>query len=95
MRKQNQIMNVSRYACVSLMCLVLPISSESATGSDSGSVNRPKRLDNNLKCVNLSDLNGDLPMDVTTSKQILKQTEDWEISTWGNAKWPKAKGEDS
>ncbi len=40
------------------------------------------RLDNNLKCVDLSDLKGMLPLTVNRSKQILRQTEDWEHSTW-------------
>jgi hypothetical protein len=40
------------------------------------------RLDNNLKCVDLSDLNGQMPLTVIRSKQILRRTEDWEHSTW-------------
>ncbi len=40
------------------------------------------RLDNNLKCVDLSDLVGKVPLTVVRSKQILRQTEDWEHSTW-------------
>ena len=40
------------------------------------------RLDNNLNCVDLSDLNADLPLEVTRSIQILRQTEPWERSTW-------------
>ncbi|MDP6443190.1 MAG: SHD1 domain-containing protein [Pirellulaceae bacterium] len=40
------------------------------------------RLDNNLKCVDLSDLTGALPMDVVSSKQILRRSEPWEYSTW-------------
>ena len=32
-------------------------------------------LDNNLKCVDLSDLDGDLPLDVVRSTEILRQTE--------------------
>ncbi len=39
-------------------------------------------LDNNLKCVDLSDLAGELPLDVTRSTQILSRTEPWEHSTW-------------
>lgn len=41
-------------------------------------------MDNNLKCVDLSDLKGDLPLRVGFSEQILWQTEDWEYSTWGD-----------
>ena len=47
-----------------------------------------QRLDNNLKCVDLSDLSGDLPLDVTSSRQIIERTEDWEVATWANARWP-------
>ena len=45
--------------------------------------NSSGRLDNNLKCVGLHDLKGALPLDVAFSRQILRQTEDWEYSTWG------------
>ena len=38
----------------------------------------------NLKCVDLRDLKGPLPLDVASSRQILWQTEDWEYSTWGD-----------
>lgn len=40
------------------------------------------RLDNNLKCVDLSDLKGRLPLDVISSKKILVRSESWEYSTW-------------
>ena len=40
------------------------------------------QLDNNLKCVDLSDLSGDLPLDIVRSKTILRPTEAWEHSTW-------------
>ena len=43
-----------------------------------------ERLDNNLKCVDLSDLTAELPLDVDFSKQILWQSEEWEHSTWGD-----------
>ena len=39
-------------------------------------------LDSNLKCVDLSDLDGDLPMAATESRQILWRTEAWEHSSW-------------
>ncbi len=48
------------------------------------------KLDNNLKCVDLSDLKEGLPLDVTRSTQILWQTEPWERSTW-----PAGKGRES
>ena len=50
---------------------------------------RSRRLDNNLQCVDLSDLKGPLPLDVVSTKQILKQTEDWEHSSYKNPKWPE------
>ena len=40
------------------------------------------RLDNNLKCVDLSDMKGDLPLNVVSSKKILVRSEAWEYSTW-------------
>ena len=35
-------------------------------------------LDNNLKVVDLRDLDGPLPLDVTSSKQVLWHSETWE-----------------
>ena len=52
-------------------------------------------LDNNLKVVDLSDLEGPLPLDVVSTTQILWQTEDWEIPTWQNPNWPAPTGADS
>jgi len=49
----------------------------------------PTLLDNNLKCVDLSDLKGPLPLDAVSTTQILKQTEKWEHSSWENPQWPK------
>jgi hypothetical protein len=43
------------------------------------------RLDNNLKCVDLSDMKGKLPLDVVSSKKILVRSEPWEYSTWTEA----------
>ncbi|HPM81447.1 MAG TPA: hypothetical protein PLF81_12150 [Candidatus Anammoximicrobium sp.] len=40
-------------------------------------------LDNNLKCVDLSDLDGDLPLDVVRSTEILRRTEPWENDSLG------------
>ena len=45
-------------------------------------------LDNNLQVVDLSDLDGDLPLEVVSSTQILWQTQNWEHSTLGNSNWP-------
>jgi len=47
-----------------------------------------ERLDSNLKCVDLSDLKAPLPLQATSSKQILEQTEDWEHSSFKNPDWP-------
>jgi hypothetical protein len=50
---------------------------------------KPRQLDNNLKCVDLSDLKGLLPLEAISTKEILKQTEDWEHSSYKNPNWPK------
>ena len=50
------------------------------------------QLDNNFQVVDLTDLSGDLPLDVVSTKQVLRQTEDWEHSTWKNPKWPAGGG---
>ena len=47
------------------------------------------RLDNNLKCVDLSDLVEPLPLRAVASRLILKQSEDWEASSYKNPRWPK------
>ena len=49
------------------------------------------RLDNNLKCVDLSDMTGQLPLDVVSSKKILRRSEAWEYSTWK----PEARKDDT
>lgn len=49
------------------------------------------RLDNNLKCVDLSDLTRDLPLKVMSSKKILRRSEAWEYSTWK----PEARKDDT
>ena len=46
-------------------------------------------LDNNLQVVDLSDLAGPLPLDVVKTTEILRQSEDWEHSTWKNPDWPE------
>ena len=61
-----------------------------APAAADGMADRPALLDNNLKCVDLSDLKGDLPLEVARSTQILRKTEAWEESTW-----PGQKGVDS
>ena len=39
-------------------------------------------LDNNLRCVDLSDLTSSVPLAVNQSIQILKRTEAWEHNTF-------------
>ena len=43
---------------------------------------RRRPLDNNLRCVDLSDLKKALPLTVVSSKRILEANEAWEKSTW-------------
>ena len=50
---------------------------------------KPKLLDNNFKCVDLSDLKGPLPLTAISTTLILKQTENWEHSSYKNPQWPK------
>ena len=50
-----------------------------------GNMNGPavaRMLDNNLRCVDLSDLTSSVPLDVAQSTQILWRTEAWEHSTF-------------
>ena len=49
-------------------------------------------LDNNLQVVDLTDLDGNLPLDIISSTQILWQTEDWETPRWKNPNWPTPNG---
>ncbi|MAE65432.1 MAG: hypothetical protein CMJ18_14270, partial [Phycisphaeraceae bacterium] len=51
------------------------------------------QLDPNLQVVDLTDLDGDLPLDVVNTTQILWQTEDWEHPTWKNPSWPAGGGD--
>lgn len=50
-------------------------------------------LNNNHQVVDLTDLTGDLPLGVVSTKQVLAQTEDWEHSTWKNDRWPAGGGD--
>lgn len=55
------------------------------SGSHAGAAETPDpadRPENNLKCVDLSDLKGELPLDVVRTTQVLRQSEAWEKSTW-------------
>jgi len=51
------------------------------------------QLDNNLQVVDLTDLDGDLPLNIVSTTQILWQTEDWEHPTWQNPSWPAGGGD--
>ena len=51
-------------------------------------------LDNTLQVVDLRDLDGNLPLNVDFTTQILWQTQNWEHSSLGNAGWPSG-GQDS
>lgn len=75
-------MNILIHRWVSLSCLVMLTCGESATGRSPSTAGRGKLLDNNLKCVDLSDLRAPLPLVLTRSKRILRRTEAWEHSTW-------------
>ena len=50
-------------------------------------------LDNNLQCVDLRGLSGELPLSVDSTTQVLWQTEDWEHPTWQNPAWPAGGGD--
>jgi len=52
-------------------------------------------LDNNLNIVDLSNLDGDLPLEVNSTARILWKTEAWENPRWQNPGWPNASGGDS
>ena len=54
------------------------------------------RGDNNLQVVDLTDLDGNLPLNVESSKtvKILAETENWEHSSFQNPSWPQG-GRDS
>ena len=43
--------------------------------------------------MDLSDLDGDLPLAVSTTTQILWQTQDWEHGSLGNPAWPSGGGD--
>lgn len=73
---------------------VLGLASAGIPADASQRAGRTARLDNNCQVVDLTDLVGDLPLDVVSTKQVLNQTEDWEHSTWRNASWP-ANGADT
>jgi len=49
-------------------------------------------LDNNSQVVDLTDLDGELPLVLKRTDQVLRQTEDWEHSTWKNPNWPRGGG---
>jgi len=52
-------------------------------------------LDQTLQVVDLSDLDGDLPLAVDSSTQVLSRTQDWEHSSFGNPSWPSGGADDA
>ena len=58
-----------------------------------GTAQPARRIDGNSQVVDLSDLDGKLPLDVVSTIQVLKQTENWEHSTWKNPRWPAGGGD--
>ncbi|MEE3231287.1 MAG: hypothetical protein VX272_09640, partial [Planctomycetota bacterium] len=58
-----------------LLFLCLPVGQAEAQ-------KKRRSLDNNLRCVDLSDLKKALPLTVVSSKRILAADEAWEKSTW-------------
>ena len=82
-------MVTSTHRCVAFLFLALVSCSQIAAAKDPVNAVSSDRLDNNLQVVDLSDLDGPLPLDVASTTQILRQTEDWEHSSYRNANWPK------
>jgi hypothetical protein len=62
------------------VCLLLPLCV--AQPAEEDRARHRLTLDRNTKCVDLSDLQEALPLEVARSTQILWQTEPWECSTW-------------
>ena len=62
------------------VCLLWALCGAQAAGGDAARF--CLELDRNVKCVDLSDLKGELPLEVTRSTQVLWRTESWEQSTW-------------
>ena len=46
-------------------------------------------LDNNLQVVDLTDLDGNMPLDVVSTTQTLSVSQNWEHSTFKNPNWPQ------
>ena len=65
---------------VCVLCGLGILSCGSAEGKDALGF-----LDNNLRCVDLSDLTSSVPLTVTQSFQVLWQTEGWEHNTFDRA----------
>lgn len=69
---------MSKFHCQIALYLLWHVCGAQPTGETTHSF----RIDQNTKCVDLSDLRGDLPLEVSRSTQVLRQTEPWERSTW-------------
>ena len=61
--------------------------------SKAGTAQSDRPAAGNSQVVDLTDLTGELPLDVLSTQQILQQTEDWEHSTWKNPRWPAGGGD--
>jgi len=61
--------------------------------SKAGTAQPDRPAAGNSQVVDLTDLTGELPLDVLSTQQILQQTEDWEHSTWKNPRWPAGGGD--
>ncbi len=87
-------MKISNCGFFPLVCVVLAVcgshSSAGAAIGDDGS----GRLDNNLNVVDLTDLDGELPLETVATTQVLQRTEDWEHSAYRNPGWPAGGGGD-
>jgi hypothetical protein len=73
-------MRTLRSAILAAICLTSAVGH--AGGAETEVDGKGDRLDNNLKCVDLTDLDGELPLDVSRSIEVLRQSEEWELSTW-------------
>ena len=77
--------------CLSVVCSTTW--AEAVTAAKVPVLSQDKLLNNNFQIVDLTDLEGDLPLDIVSTRQVLKQTEDWEHSTWKNTNWPHGGGD--
>jgi len=79
-------METNKFASCKPLAVVLVVLF--AHGGAISATERGARLDGNLQVVDLSDLEGPLPLDVVSTRQILWRSEPWEHPTWKNPDWP-------